>query len=87
MALEALIGDDASLVDQLDRENAQRRSLTQSMTKKHYVRFIRRSILIKMHPLCGFQMDMPVCIGLVASKLVEATKKTGYRTLRRRGGG
>ena len=34
IALEALIGDDALLVDRLDKENAKRRKLTQSMTKE-----------------------------------------------------
>ena len=76
IALEALIGDDALLVDRLDKENAKRRNLTQSMTKEALAQIHSPSIcLSKTQPWCGFQKDIAGVAGLVASRLVEATQQ------------
>lgn len=75
MALEALIGDDASLVDQLDRENSQRRSLTQSMTKEALRQIYSPQYPHKNASLVWLPNGHAGVAGLVASKLVETTNK------------
>ena len=75
MALKALIGDDARLVDRLDEENSRRRSLTQSMTKEALTQIYSPHYPYKNASLVWLSKGHSGVAGLVASKLVETTKK------------
>lgn len=75
MALEALIGDDASLVDQLDRENTRRRSLTQSMTKEALAQIHSPQYPYLNASLVWLPQGHSGVAGLVASRLVEIAQK------------
>ena len=75
MALEALIGDDARLVDQLDKENSKRRSLTQSMTKEALAQIHSPQYPYSNASLVWLPKGHSGVAGLVASRLVETNQK------------
>ena len=75
MALEALVGDDASLVDRLDKENTARRGITQSMTKEALGQIRSSEYPYNYASLVWLPKGHSGVAGLVASKLVESTKK------------
>lgn len=75
IALEALIGDDASLVDNLDKENRARRAITQSMTNEALSQIQSPHYPYSCASLVWLPQGHSGVAGLVAAKLVETTQK------------
>ena len=75
IALEALIGDDVNLVNQLNKENSKRRSLTQSMTKEALAHIHSPQYPYPNASLVWLKKGHSGVAGLVASRLVEVTQK------------
>lgn len=75
IALEALIGDDALLVDRLDKENAKRRNLTQSMTKEALAQIHSPQYAYQNAALVWLPKGHSGVAGLVASRLADTTQQ------------